>query len=52
MEKKDNVKIIQISAISHTDCPDTIYGLGNDGNLYVWVDRITNGRVINWILNT
>lgn len=32
----DNVKIIQISAISDTSGDDYVYGLGDDGLVYRW----------------
>jgi len=38
--KLENVKIIQISAISDTSCDDYIYGLGNDGLCYRWDFKI------------
>lgn len=48
MQKPENVQIIQISTVYHKGNmrPET-YGLGNDGNMYRWEEKLQE----YWILN-
>lgn len=41
----DNVKIVQISACCDSERDDRIYGLGDDGNPYIW----SYGDLNKWI---